>query len=85
MVEREGQIAAARVEADLDAADNINRSDLDLAAAREQIAALEGSAKLRVVALAALVGRSIADLPPLPGESRCPRFPATCPTTSRSI
>jgi multidrug efflux system outer membrane protein len=38
---------------------------LNLAAAREQIAALQGSAKLRVVALAALVGRSIAQLPPL--------------------
>ncbi len=65
VVEREGQIAAARVDADLDAADSLNRSDLDLAASRERIAALEGSAKLRVVALAALVGRSIADLPPL--------------------
>jgi multidrug efflux system outer membrane protein len=65
IVERESEIAAARVEADLDAAENLNRSALDLAAAREQIASLEGSAKLRVVALAALVGRSIAELPPL--------------------
>jgi outer membrane protein, multidrug efflux system len=65
IVEREGAIATARVEADLDAAENLNRSALDLAAAREQIASLEGSAKLRVVALAALVGRSIAELPPL--------------------
>jgi multidrug efflux system outer membrane protein len=45
-----------------------------LAAAREQIAVLEGSAKLRVVALAALIGRSMADLPalqpkPMPGLS----------------
>jgi multidrug efflux system outer membrane protein len=65
IVEREGAIAAARVRADLDAADNNDRSDLALAGAREQIAALEGSAKLRVVALAALVGRSIAELPAL--------------------
>ena len=65
IVEREGAIAAARVEADLDAAENLNRSALDLAAAREQIASLQGSAKLRVVALAALAGRSIAELPPL--------------------
>jgi outer membrane protein, multidrug efflux system len=65
MVEREGAIAAARVKADLDAAEDINRSDLALAAAREQIAALEGSAKLRVVALAGLVGRSAAELPAL--------------------
>jgi multidrug efflux system outer membrane protein len=74
IVESEGAIADARVKADLDAAENTDRSGLDLAAAREQIAALEGSAKLRVVALAALVGRSIAELPalqpkPLPGLS----------------
>jgi outer membrane protein, multidrug efflux system len=74
IVEQEGAIAAARVKADLDAADSTSRSDLDLAAAREQIAALEGSAKLRVVALAALVGRSMAELPalqarPLPAVS----------------
>src|SRR6202020_3142395 len=58
IVQREGAIAAARVKADLDAEDSTHRADLELAAAREQIAALEGSAKLRVVALAALVGRS---------------------------
>ena len=65
VVQREAAIAAARVGAELDAAENIDRSALDLAAAREQTAALEGSAKLRVVALAALVGRSMAELPPL--------------------
>jgi outer membrane protein, multidrug efflux system len=74
VVEQEGAIAAARVKADLDPAEDTNRSDLALAAAREQIAALEGSAKLRVVTLAALVGRSIAELPvltpkPLPALS----------------
>src|SRR6266404_4933444 len=65
VVEQEGAIAVARVKADLDAAENTDRSDLALGLAREQIAALEGSAKLRVVALAALAGRSIAELPPL--------------------
>src|SRR5260370_9970192 len=65
VVEHEGVIAGARVKADLDAAENTDRSDLALAAAREQIAALEGSAKLRVVAVAALVGRSIGQLPAL--------------------
>jgi multidrug efflux system outer membrane protein len=65
VVEQEGAIAGARVKADLDPAENTSRSDLALAAAREQIAALEGSAKLRVVTLAALVGRSIAELPAL--------------------
>ena len=65
IVEREGAIAAARVQADLDAAEGTHRSELALAAAREQVAALEGSAALRVVALAGLVGRSIAELPVL--------------------
>jgi multidrug efflux system outer membrane protein len=64
-VEAEGRVAAARVRADLDSADELSHSDLALAAAREQTAALEGSAKLRVVALAALAGRSIGELPPL--------------------
>ncbi len=65
LVEQEGAIAGARVKADLDAAENTDRADLALGSAREQIAALEGSAKLRVVALAALVGRSMAELPAL--------------------
>jgi multidrug efflux system outer membrane protein len=65
IIAREGAIAAARVKADLEPDDEINRSDLALGSAREQIAALEGSAKLRMVALAALVGRSIAELPAL--------------------
>jgi outer membrane protein, multidrug efflux system len=65
VVQREATIAAARMGADLDPAEETHRSDLALAAVHEQIAALEGSAKLRVVALAGLVGRSIAELPPL--------------------
>jgi multidrug efflux system outer membrane protein len=65
VVENEGAIVGARVKADLDAAEDTDRSDLALASAREVIAALEGSAKLHVVALAALVGRSIAELPAL--------------------
>jgi multidrug efflux system outer membrane protein len=65
LIEQEGSIAAARVKADLDAPDDTHRAELALAAQREQIAGLEGSAQLRVVALAALVGRSIAELPPL--------------------
>jgi outer membrane protein, multidrug efflux system len=74
IVQREGTIAAARVKAEVDPADNTERSDLALAAARERIAALDGSSKLRVVALAALVGRSMAELPalqakPLPAVS----------------
>ena len=78
IVEREAAISAARVRADLDAADNNNRSDLALAAAREQIAGLQGSAELRVVALAALVGRSIADLPMLQARP-LPALPSNLP------
>ncbi len=74
VVARERAITAARIGAELDPKDELRRADTALAAVREQIAALEGSARLRVVALAALVGRSAAELPtlaakPLPGIS----------------
>jgi len=65
VVDQEGAIADARVKADLDPGEDTDRSALASAAAREQIAALEGSAKLRLVALAALVGRSMSELPAL--------------------
>jgi outer membrane protein, multidrug efflux system len=77
-IESEGQITAARVRAELDFADDINRVDLALAAAREEIAALEGSARLRVVALAALAGRSVAELPLLTRRP-LPSFPVLLP------
>jgi multidrug efflux system outer membrane protein len=60
---RERGITTARIRAELDSADDAQRADLSVAAAREQIAALEGSARLRIVALAALVGRSPSELP----------------------
>ena len=78
VVEREGAILDARVKADLDSADIIRRSHLDLAAAREQIAALEGSSRLRLVAIAALVGRSLAELPALQAKP-LPRFSGNLP------
>ncbi|MEA3135330.1 MAG: hypothetical protein QOG17_3176 [Gammaproteobacteria bacterium] len=62
-VVRERSIAAARIRAELDSADEAQRADSSLAAVREQIATLEGSARLRMVALAALVGRPPAELP----------------------
>jgi multidrug efflux system outer membrane protein len=65
IVKREGAIAAARVKADLDSEEGVRRSDLALGAALEQVAALEGSAQLRMAALAALAGRSSAELPVL--------------------
>ena len=64
-VEREGAITAVRIRAELDPKDDLPRAASALAAVREQIAMLEGSANLRVVALAALVGHAAADLPPL--------------------
>jgi multidrug efflux system outer membrane protein len=64
-VQREAKITASRIRAELDPEDDTQRADSATAAVREQIAALEGSARLRVVALAALVGRAAADLPRL--------------------
>ncbi len=64
-VTREGAIAAERIGAELDPRDDLQRADSALAAAREQIAILDGSSKLRIVALAALVGVSPAQLPAL--------------------
>lgn len=62
-VAEEGTIARARYQAGLDSDENILRADMALGAARVDIAALEGSAKLRRVTLAALVGKPMAELP----------------------
>ncbi|MGC1386986.1 MAG: efflux transporter outer membrane subunit [Steroidobacteraceae bacterium] len=64
-VQREAAVTAARIGAELDSGDESQRAAAALASAREQIAILEGSAALRVVVLAALVGRAPAELPPL--------------------
>jgi outer membrane protein, multidrug efflux system len=64
-LERERSISEARIRAELDPKDELQRADSALADVREQIAALEGSAKLRVIALAALAGRAPAQLPEL--------------------
>jgi multidrug efflux system outer membrane protein len=81
-VASQSKVTAARVRAELDSADELNSSDLALAAAREQIAALEGSARLRVVALAALVGRPINELPPMTPKP-VPSFPGVLPDNVR--
>ncbi|MGA9025766.1 MAG: efflux transporter outer membrane subunit [Steroidobacteraceae bacterium] len=62
-VQREGSIALERVQAELDSADTLHATAAAAAAVSEQIAGLEGSAQLRRVAVAALVGRSVAELP----------------------
>ncbi len=69
IVQRESAVSVARIRAELDPADDVHRAATALAAVREQIAMLEGSAALRVVALAALVGRAADELPPLTPKS----------------
>jgi multidrug efflux system outer membrane protein len=65
VTERAGVIAGERVRADLEAPEIVHRAVTDIAAANERIAILEGSVRLRVVALAALVGCQPGDLPAL--------------------
>ena len=77
-VESQARVSGARVRADLDSEDELSSADLALAAAREQVAYLQGSAELRVVALAALVGRPISELPPLSLKT-LPSLPAILP------
>jgi multidrug efflux system outer membrane protein len=64
-LERERSISEARIRAEIDPKDDLRRADAAVAEVREQIAALQGSAKLRVIALAALAGRAPAELPEL--------------------
>jgi len=82
VVQREGLIAAQRVRAELDSAENLHKAESATALVREQIAGLEGSAQLRIVALAALVGRPAADLPPMTART-LPTFPADLPDNVR--
>lgn len=71
-------IANARLGADIDDGDEHNKANADLAAARGQLAALQGSAQLRLVALAALTGHAVAQLPPLAAKP-LPVLPAALP------
>jgi len=77
-VAREGRIAAERVQAQLEPADSLQRAALALATVDQDIAALTGSAKLRVVALAALVGRAPDGLPAL-APKPLPAVPVALP------
>ena len=63
--ERQAAIMQERIAADLEPADALSNAQLGIAAAREARAGIEGSAKLRTVTLASLLGRSVAELPPL--------------------
>jgi multidrug efflux system outer membrane protein len=65
LAQHELRITSARVAAGLDRDDAAQRAAALSAAAQEQLAAIEGSAELRRVVLAALVGCAPAELPPL--------------------
>jgi multidrug efflux system outer membrane protein len=81
-IEHEHAVLAERVRAELEPADGLDRLDADAAAVREQRANLEGSARLRVVALAALVGRAPAELPVLAAKP-LPSVPVGLPDDVR--
>ena len=65
LMERQARISAQRIAAQLDSGDSVRAVAQDIAATRERVAVLEGSARLRVVALAALLGRGAETLPPM--------------------
>jgi multidrug efflux system outer membrane protein len=58
-------IVAARAHQGLNANDVVHRADAELAGAREQVAMLEGDARIQLAALAGLLGLAPADLPKL--------------------
>jgi multidrug efflux system outer membrane protein len=60
--ERGRVIVAARARQGLDSDDNVHTADAELAAAREEIAQLEGDARIQHAALAALLGVAPKDL-----------------------
>jgi multidrug efflux system outer membrane protein len=67
--ERGRAIVAARARQGLDSDDNVHKADAELGAGREEIAKLEGDARIRHAALAALLGiapKDLGDLKPLP-------------------
>lgn len=64
-IERSRSIGAKRVERGIDPPDFLHRADAQLAAAREAEAAHAGAAPIRLAALAALLGVSPSQLPPL--------------------
>jgi len=65
LLERQEHIARRRAEAELESGESAQVAAQALAAARESLALLEGSQRLRVITLAALLGVAADDLPPL--------------------
>jgi multidrug efflux system outer membrane protein len=70
--ERREAIEAARVRAELDAPDRVRDAHSSVGAARDQVAVLEGSARLRILALAALAGVPASELPDLAAKELPP-------------
>jgi multidrug efflux system outer membrane protein len=64
-LERNRKLAQLRVDRGIDSPETMHAADSQLANAREQQAAIAGSAQMRRAALAALLGESPADLPEL--------------------
>jgi len=67
--ERGRAIVAARARQGLDSDDTVHKADAELAAAREEIAKLEGDARIQHAALAALLGvapKDLGELKPVP-------------------
>jgi multidrug efflux system outer membrane protein len=67
--EQRRAVVQARLTADVAREDELDQVDIELAAAREQQAALESSAQLRTVALAALLGVAPTELPPMTAQA----------------
>jgi len=63
IVEHQVALAILRMQAQIDSGDNVQIAEQSLAATRSDIAALEGSAQLRIVAIAALLGQAPSELP----------------------
>jgi outer membrane protein, multidrug efflux system len=78
---RQLRITSARVGAGLDRDDAVQRATALQAGAQEQVALAEGSAELRRVTLAALIGCAPAELPPLAVHS----LPATSATLPQDL
>jgi len=82
LVERQALVTGRRIAAELDSADNARLAAQHSAASREQIAMLEGSARLRIVTLAALLALPAEELPPLTVRE-LPALPTTLPADLR--
>jgi len=82
LVERQALVTGRRIAAELDSADNARLAAQRSAASREQIAMLEGFARLRIVTLAALLALPAEELPPLTVRA-LPVLPTALPADLR--